>query len=69
VKSARAANSPWMAKPVPCAIESIIRSRIPRRHAHRTRVPYVPIVPMSVKTPVVASMLYIETSFDPEFVT
>ena len=30
---------------------------------------HVPIVPMSVKTPVVVSMLYIETSFEPEFVT
>ena len=29
----------------------------------------VPIVPMSVKAPVAASMLYIETSFEPEFVT
>jgi len=30
---------------------------------------HVPIVPMSVKPPVAASMLYIETSFEPEFVT
>jgi len=29
---------------------------------------HVPIVPMSVKIPV-APMLYIETSFEPEFVT
>src|SRR5437879_3183201 len=31
--------------------------------------PHVPIVPMSVKAPVAASMLYIETLFEPEFVT
>jgi hypothetical protein len=29
----------------------------------------VPTVPMSVKNPVVTSMLYIETSFESEFVT
>jgi serine/threonine protein kinase len=29
----------------------------------------VPIVPTSVKAPVAASMLYIETLFDPELVT
>jgi hypothetical protein len=50
--------------------KSIIRSRIPPRPTPtELAFPYVPIVPMSVKTPVVASMLYIETSFDPEFVT
>jgi hypothetical protein len=31
--------------------------------------PHVPIVPMSVKAPVALSMLYIETLFEPEFVT
>ena len=36
---------------------------IPSRPLH------VPIVPMSVKVPVAPSMLYIETSFEPEFVT
>jgi len=30
---------------------------------------HVPIVPMSVKLPVARSMLYIETLFEPEFVT
>jgi hypothetical protein len=30
---------------------------------------HVPIVPMSVKAPVPASMLYMETSFEAEFVT
>jgi hypothetical protein len=30
---------------------------------------YVPIVPMSVNVPVALSMLYIETLFEPEFVT
>lgn len=30
---------------------------------------HVPIVPMSTKAPVLASMLYIEMLFDPEFVT
>ncbi len=30
---------------------------------------HVPIVPMSVKAPVAASMLYMETSFETEFVT
>ena len=30
---------------------------------------HVPIVPMSVKAPVAASMLYIETLFEAEFVT
>ena len=30
---------------------------------------HVPIVPMSVKVPVAVSMLYIETLFEPEFVT
>jgi hypothetical protein len=30
---------------------------------------HVPIVPMSVKAPVAASMLYMETSFEAEFVT
>lgn len=30
---------------------------------------HVPIVPISVKAPVVASMLYAETLFEPEFVT
>jgi hypothetical protein len=30
---------------------------------------HVPIVPMSVKAPVVASMLYIETLLEPEFAT
>jgi hypothetical protein len=30
---------------------------------------HVPIVPMSVKAPVAESMLYMETSFEPEFVT
>jgi hypothetical protein len=30
---------------------------------------HVPIVPMSVNMPVVVSTLYIETSFEPEFVT
>ncbi len=30
---------------------------------------HVPIVPMSVKAPVAASMLYMDTSFEPEFVT
>jgi len=30
---------------------------------------HVPTVPISVKAPVVASMLYMETLFEPEFVT
>jgi hypothetical protein len=30
---------------------------------------HVPIVPMSVKVPVALSMLYMETLFEPEFVT
>ena len=30
---------------------------------------HVPIVPMSVRAPVAASMLYIETLFEAEFVT
>jgi len=30
---------------------------------------HVSIVPISVKAPVAASTLYIETSFEPEFVT
>jgi hypothetical protein len=30
---------------------------------------HVPIVPMSVKVPVARSMLYMETLFEPEFVT
>jgi hypothetical protein len=30
---------------------------------------HVPIVPISVKVPVALSMLYIETLFEPEFVT
>lgn len=37
--------------------------------SHLTKTLHVPIFPMSVKAPVVASMLYIETLFEPEFVT
>jgi hypothetical protein len=33
------------------------------------RAPHVPIVPIRVKAPEAGSMLYIETSFDPEFAT
>ena len=38
-------------------------------HSHRAGTLQVPIVPMSVKAPVAASMLYIETLFEPGFVT
>lgn len=35
----------------------------------RPYVPHVPIVPISVRAPVVELMLYIEMSLEPEFVT
>jgi hypothetical protein len=38
-------------------------------HSHKAGTLHVPIVPMSVKVPLAASMVYIETLFDPEFVT
>jgi len=39
------------------------------RHLQELGPFHVPIVPMSVKTPVVVSMLYIEMLFEAEFVT
>jgi len=38
-------------------------------HNRRSESTQVPIVPISVKAPEVTSMLYMETLFDPEFVT
>ena len=40
-----------------------------RDTGHLTRTLHVPIVPMSIKAPVAPSTLYIETLFEPEFVT
>lgn len=40
-----------------------------RDTGHLTKTLQVPIVPISVKAPVVASMLYMETLFEPEFAT
>jgi hypothetical protein len=47
-----------------------LRSRPLSASTYRSgRLLHVPIVPMSVKAPVALSMVYIETLFEPEFVT
>ena len=51
--------------------DSTLPSRVPGSPEYNTpQGPlHVPTVPISVKAPVTASMLYIETLFEPELVT
>ncbi len=59
-RTQRARELPLLLDKIRCGIRGLLLDKSPF---------HVPVVPMSVKVPVVASMLYMETLFEPEFVT
>jgi hypothetical protein len=68
--SQRAAAKPHCGAPCSSARSEVLQRTTAMDPQRQELGPFhVPIVPMSVKAPVAASMLYMETSFEPEFVT